>query len=241
MKILNDIGGRTTALTKTYNIFGNAADVVKGAIVQKGAVADATTGVASYVVTKNAPADIMGVISDFLDYSVSGEWIYNGDMTDATKRPQVQIDVRTDGIVRSEMVETAATKFAVSGSTVTITVGTMTDAVFSNSWLYDDGTEQLMWAEVGDASAMTLNTSASTISATFMVLVPPRMVTGTGSGGELNSTADKLRFEGDDTTYWQRVVDTHCQAATGVGIERSERILAVEDVVRPTVPERVGI
>lgn len=220
MRIIADLSGAITAKVKRYNIFGNTNDVVKGALVIKGAIADATTGVVTYPTSVNAPADIVGILSELNDYSVAGDWTYNGAMTTVTNRPEVAVDVRPFGIVRSEMVETANTTFAVSDVTVTVGTGSMNDAVFSNSWLYEDGTEQLMWAEVGDTSAMTLNTSATTFGATFAVLVPPRFVTGTGSGGELNATFDKLRFEGDDTTYWQRVVDTHCQAAKGVGIER---------------------
>jgi hypothetical protein len=69
MLIVSDLSGQNTPMIREYKIYGGAADILQGALVEPGA---ATASLGSAVISADPPTMVLGVLTQLHDYSVVG-------------------------------------------------------------------------------------------------------------------------------------------------------------------------
>lgn len=232
MDIVFDLSGQNTPVLQKFFADGEGTDIVRGAIVEAPDVGGPTgLGAVEPIGTVAAPVDIVGRMSSLLDVSVDGEWEYDSGtlITDETKRPERDIDIRPLAVYRAQLDEMTGTVYNTSDTTETAITTDVTwdaDDLIGGGWLYDDATEQLRLIEDHNATTTFVLNTATTTAITnaqnrSVVQCPPRLYgPGAGQGLTVSSTFDNILIEGNETILWARVVDIWFQASKGVGLER---------------------
>lgn len=231
MDIVYDLSGQNTPVVQPFLVFSEAADINQGALVEAPVTGDGPEerGAIDIINTLNGPVDVVGLLTQFFDTSVVGEWTYNGTLTTASNRPEADVDIRPLGVFRTELVEGSGTVYNTSDTTeIAITTDKTWDSddLIGGGWLYDDATEQLRYIEDHNATTtFELNTATTTAITNAqnraVVHVPPRLYgNDAGAGMTLNSTFDKMYLDGDETVLWARVLDVWVQPSKSAPLER---------------------
>jgi hypothetical protein len=219
MLIISDLYGQNTPVSKKFKVYGAAADIVRGALVEPGA---ATASLGSVVLASTtAPTMVVGLIQQLHDYSVVGDFTITAITTN--KSAVGDVDVRPFAIYRAELAvcATQAITIAASSGAAGSAVGLGTTAGSADelgaSWLYNAATDELRFVEDHDAAAtMTLSNNIGTTAwaAVNPYFVPPIFFGGTTNTGlTLNATCDKIICEGNETGAWCRVLSTRIESA----------------------------
>lgn len=114
MKFVYDLQGNSE-IVRDYPVFGDAIDIAEGAVVMRGATAGTNQPFA--IVGAGALTDVIGVLKELHDFSVSGD-----SATDGTQYDLRKIIINPFAVYRIEydLTDTAAVA-STSGTTVTIT------------------------------------------------------------------------------------------------------------------------
>jgi hypothetical protein len=230
MEIIKDLTGNNYPVIQKYMVYGAAADIVKGALVEAPIEEEVERGAVCSIGTAAGPVDVVGLVTQLHDYSVDGQFTYNGDLTLKTNRPEIDVDVRPNAIYRAQLQEAAALTIYNDSDTVGVDITTAdttqdTD-MLNGGYFYDDATEQFRYIEDHDGNSSWILNTATTTAITNannrkVVVVPSRLYgAGTTQGATLNSTNNGLFIEGDETVLWLRVCDIWIQRNSRAPLER---------------------
>ena len=224
MLIVSDLSGQNTPINRKYSIYGAAADIVLGALMEPGA---ATASLGSAVVSADPPTMALGVLTQLHDYSVVGDWTYTAITTNLNAKGDV--DVRPFGIIRAEVAvcATQAITIAASAGAGATEVGLGTTAGAADelgaAWLYNAATDELRFVEDHDAAAtaaLSSDIGTTAWAAVLATIVPPIFYgAATNTGLDLNANCDQITCEGNGTGAWCRVIGSYIQLNSRSGLD----------------------
>lgn len=167
-------------IIREYPVYGAGVDIVKGAVVMRGATGETDLGLV--VVGAGALADVVGVLEELHDFSVSGDALQAGTLYAAAYR---KIVVNPFGVWRAQY-DSADTMAVASTSGTTVTVTSLEDNIDGGWLLGNDG--RLEWIVTSaSGSCTTKGTSGWTSANTLLKIIPlfHQLV-------KVNTAADKL-------------------------------------------------
>lgn len=212
MYISADIGSSHYDLKRSFLIESSSADVAKGALVEEG-IAAKNLGAVRPIAVPAGPVNVVGLLMQAHDYSVKGEWTYDGTLTTATNRPEVDVDIRPFAVYRAEVSVCATQTFDAdaNGADKDITLGTAVGAadVLGNSFVYEPLTGDIrhVWDQSGTtALELTSDTSADWDGAAAYWI--PQRLYGSVANQGLTVSSDKVICEGNETVLWIKVLET---------------------------------
>lgn len=233
MEIIYDLSsGKNTPVLKPFLADGEGTDIFLGSLVESPDISGATgLGAVERILTDDNPEDVVGLCTELLDVSVDGEWVYNGDLTVLTNRPEVQVDIRPLAVYQSQITDSPGLTIYddADGVGTAFTTDGKTDAAANTQgggWFYDDTSEQLRFIYDNDAANSLLITTATTVAITNaqnrnFVFVPPRLYgSGANQGATLNASSTQFGLDTDETVLWMIVVDLYVQLSKKQGPER---------------------
>jgi hypothetical protein len=169
-------------IIRDYPIYGGAADILEGAVVIRGAT-PGTDGSQLITGAATACADVVGVLNELHDYSVSGDSAIAGTTWVLRK-----VIINPFAVYRAEY-STGAIAVA-STSTTTVTVSSLEDNIDGGWLLGDDGLLEFLTASA--AGSCTSKTASGWTSANTLQKILPLFhqlgVIATG-GANLNHAA----------------------------------------------------
>lgn len=209
MYVTADIGGSHYDLEPSFLVYGAGGDIPKGSLVMEGA---ATATLGAVIDATASAANVVGLVNELHDYSVVGDWTYDGTLTTATNRPTINVDVRPFVVLRAEVKVCATQTFDAdaNGADTDISLGTAVgDAdVLGGSWMYDSTSGDIRFVEDHAATAdVDLNTATSTDWDTVSGYWIPQRLYGSLANQGLTPTDTQVICEGNETTLWAKVVD----------------------------------
>lgn len=203
MKFAYDLHG-FQEIVRDYPVFGNAADIVEGAIVMRGATPGTNQPFA--IVASGACADVIGLLKELHDYSVDGDSNVGG-----TTLVNRKILINPFAVFQAEYDQTD-TMAVVSSSGTTVTITSIEDNI-DGGWVYavaGTGKGQLQFITAADGSTITTKTASGWDSTTTLIKILPLW----HQLGKLNTAGDKL---GTDAAVGSAVItnlDNWIQADT---------------------------
>lgn len=177
MRFHYDLAG-SSQIVRDYPVYGAAVDIVAGAVVMRGATGETDHGL--LVVGAGALADVVGVLEELHDYSVSGDSLLAG--TAYVKR-KVTINPFAVYLAQYDSSDTAA---VASTSTTTVTITSLEDDIDAGWLLGNDG--QIQWLAASASGSATSKSSSGWTSANTVLKVLPLF----HQLGKINTAADKL-------------------------------------------------
>lgn len=213
MKIIRDLSGQNTPIIVPFPVANSTSDLYKGVLVTKSSAA-INGGITAP--TANTVADIVGLTTEFYDYSVEGT--YTQAIT-TSAFPEMLIDIRPNLLLEAELYEVGAgQKFAAEeavGQTSIAITAIAADDDFNGMFMYDDGTEQIRFITDSANSGETITVAALTtvIAANVTCIFVPQRLSGQTSVYTQMTTADsgrKVLVDGLVNGYpWERIMDVH--------------------------------
>jgi hypothetical protein len=212
--------GENTAYIREYKIYGGAADIVNGALVEPGA-AVASLGAAT--ISADPPTNVLGILTQLHDYSVVGDWTYTA--ITSNKNAVGDVDMRPFAIVRSEVAVCATQAITVAASAgagaTEVGLGTSAgaDDEIGAAWMYNAATDELRYVEDHDGAATAVfsnDIGTAEWAAVKCTIVPPIFFgTASSTGLDLNATLDQVILEGNGTGAWCNVIGTYIETVDG--------------------------
>ena len=188
MKYVYSLDG-SKEIVRDYPISGAAADVVEGAAIMRGATPGTDGGLA--IVATGALVDILGVLVELHDYSVTGDAVIGG--TAYIKRKAI---VNPMAVYRAQY-DTADDADVASTSGTTVTITSLEDDIDGGWLLGDDGSgaygtgstgSLLQYLAASASGSATSKTASGWTSANDVIKILPlfhQLV-------KINTAADKL-------------------------------------------------
>lgn len=220
---------KVTDLYKPYEnvrqflVYGGAGDIPAGSLVMAGTA----VGTLGAVIDATASAvDIVGLLTQLHDYSVVGDWTYNGTLTTAANRPMADVEISPFAVIQGEVIDGTTQTFDAdnNGADTAISLGTAVgaDDVLGGSWIYEGTvTGDLRFVEDHNATAdVTLNTATSADwSAVAGAWVPQRLY-GSKANQGLTPVDTQFKCEGNETVLWAEVLDHYVKRSDTNKLER---------------------
>jgi len=222
MQIVSDLSGQNTPVLREYRIYGGAADIVQGALVEPGVSAgeEAVMG-AAVLCSTTAPTAIIGVLAQLHDYSVVGDWTNTAVTTN--KSAKGDIDIRPFAIIRAEVTTstqlfTVAANAGAGATDVTLTTACAADDEIGGAYVYNATTDELRFVEDhSDTDKLEFSAHIGTTawnSASTCVLVPPLFYGAvSGTGLTMDATCAKVLLKGDESGAWCTVLEQYIQTS----------------------------
>lgn len=164
MKFAYDLTG-AEPIIREYPVYGAGVDIVRGAVVMRGATGETDLGLV--VVGAGGLADVVGVLEELHDFSVSADALQAGTVYSAAYR---KICINPFGVWRAEYDSTdTAAVASTSGTTVTIT--SLEDNIDGGWLLGDDGL--LQWIVTSASGSCVTKAATGWTSANTVVKILP--------------------------------------------------------------------
>lgn len=188
MKYVYSLDG-SKEISRDFPVYGAGADIVEGAVVIRGATPGTNGGLA--IVGTGALTDVLGVLQELHDYSVSGDSLIAG-----TAYIRRRVIINPMAVYRAEY-DGADDMDVASTSTTTVTVTSLEDNIDGGWLLGDDGSgaygtgttgAQLQYIAASASGSCTTKTSSGWTSANDLIKVLPLM----HQLIRVNTAADKL-------------------------------------------------
>jgi len=209
MKVVQDLGNNQYEILRSFLIYGGAADITRGSLVMEGAAAETLGAV---IPATSAAANVVGLLTQLHDYSVAGDWTYNGTLTTATNRPEAEVDIRPFAVIRAEMKVCASQTCDADngGADTAISLGTTCAGgdVLGGSYVYDSVTGDIRFVEDHSAAGdFTLNTATSADWDTISPVIVPQRLYGSLTYQGITPSATQMICEGNETVLWAKTLD----------------------------------
>jgi hypothetical protein len=226
MRIAYDLSGQNSPVIKKYKLYGAAADMVAGCLVEPGLTTACTSVIYS---STSAPTMVVGLLTQIHDYSVTGDWTYTSITSAASLAARGDVDIRPLGVYVADLAACATQTVTVAASAgaganeVTLNTNFSAADTLEGSWIYNATTDELRYVEAH--AAVGTATFSSNIGTTAWTTVAAYIVPGdlygqtTNTGLGLNATCNKVILEGNQTGAWCRVLMTE-MSADGVSLDR---------------------
>ena len=223
MKIVADVNGQNTPLVKSFQIYGATADMYKGDLVETGKLSVNDCGCVVPVASAAGPAEVLGLLTQFHDYSEDGEFTYNAVVTLAAQNLVVDVDIRPGAIYRSQVKE-STNGFTTSAASATCTTTTANAAADEKggSFVYDENDELHYVEDHSNTSELTYNTACVVAQAgvtSTCVWIPQRLY-GASAGQGLTYTKatsttldSSVLLKADESVLWVLTLDCFYQEA----------------------------
>lgn len=209
MYVVADLCGQNTEVLRSFLISGNGSDIVQGQLVMEGP-ASAPDYLGAVITATSAAVNVTGLLTQLHDYSVAGDWTYDGTLTTATNRPEADVDIRPFAVIRGEVAICGTQTLTVSAASTDVTLNTDVgaDDLLGGGWVYNPTANEVRFIEDHDATAgIVFNTAATTAySADACHIVPSRLY-GSSANQGLTPTAGTLICEGNETVLWAKTLD----------------------------------
>ena len=188
MKYVYSLDG-SKEIVRDFPVYGAAVDIVEGAAVIRGATGETDHGIA--VVATGACADILGVLAELHDYSVSGDTILAG-----TAYVRRKVIINPMAVYRAQY-DTADDMDVASTSGTTVTVTSLEDDIDGGWLLGDDGSgaygtgstgSLLQYLAASASGSATSKTASGWTSANDVIKILPLL----HQLIKVNTAADKL-------------------------------------------------
>lgn len=177
MKFAYDLTG-AEPIIRDYPVYGAGADIVEGAVVMRGATPGTNGG--QLIVGVSALVDVVGVLAELHDYSVSGDSLIAG-----TAWVYRKVIINPFAVYRAQY-DSTDTMAVASTSTTTVTVTSLEDNIDAGWLLGNDGQLQFLTASAA-GSATSKSASGWTSANTLLKIVPVfhQLI-------KINTAADKI-------------------------------------------------
>jgi len=236
MFVTADLGGSHREILRKFLVYGAAGDIPQGSLVMEGAAA-ATFG--SVIDATATAANIVGLLTQLHDYSVAGDWTWNGTLATATNRPLADVDVRPFAVIRCEIDVCATQTFDAdaNGADTDISLGTASNTdTKGGSWIYDSTSGDIRYVEDHAATSdVDLNTATSTDWDTIAGYWCPARLYGSVANQGFTPSDDKGILEGNETTLIIKTVDNFLVRDENKGYTRLNP--GIHDAISATNPK----
>jgi hypothetical protein len=244
MKIVADLTGQNTPVVKPFNIYGAAGDMYLGDLVEIGDNVVESGGAVIAVGTPAGPAEVLGLLTQFHDYSVDGEFTYNAAMTNDSQNNMVDVDIRPGAIFRSRIKESTNTfTTAALGTACTLGTNAAADDQLGMSFVYDENGALRIVEDHSAVGTLNYNTAVVTAQAgvaSTCVLIPSRLYGKlaacgmTYTKGTAAAPDSSVLVKADETVLWQITLDMFYREA---GSAELHRMLPKDDATTLNSPE----
>lgn len=208
MKYVYSLDG-SKEIIRDFPIYGGAADIVEGAAVMRGATPGTNGGLA--IVAATTLADILGVLAELHDYSVSGDSAIAG-----TAYVRRRVIINPMAVYRAQY-DPADDMDVASTSGTTVTVTSLEDNIDGGWLLGDDGAAAygtgttgslLQYIDTSASGSCTTKTASGWTSANDLIKVLPLM----HQLIKVNTAADKLGTDAAAGSGTAAVIDNWISA-----------------------------
>lgn len=183
MKFSYDLTG-SSQIVRDIPVYGAAADIVSGAAVMRGATPGTNGGQA--IVATGACADILGVLEELHDYSVSGDSAIAG-----TSWVRRKVTINPFAVFRAAY-DADDDVDVTSVSTTTVTITSLEDDIDAGWLLGDDGYLEFLTASASGSCTTKEDRSSDWTSSTDVIKILPQwhqLGKITTAGNELGTDA----------------------------------------------------
>jgi len=224
MYVVADLAASHYDTKRSFLIEASAADAAKGSLVEEG-TATANLGAVRPPAVAAGPVNVVGLLMQAHDYSEDGEWTYDGTLTTATNRPEVDVDIRPFAVYRAEVAVCATQTFDAdaNGADTDITLGTAVGAadVLGGSFIYEPLTGDIRFVEDhASTTTLDLNTATSADWDTAAAHWIPQRLYGSKANQGLTVSSTKVICEGNETVLWVKVLETFITRDGKKGVDR---------------------
>jgi len=226
MLIVSDLSGQNTPVIRKYSIYGAAADLYLGSLVEQGAAA---ASLGAVCVSASPPTMVLGLLTQLHDYSVVGDWTYTSLTAAANLTARGDVDIRPFAIYRAEVdvcgtqTITIAASLGSGAGAVTLNTTCAQADELTGGYLYNATTDELKYIETHDAAAtavLATNIGTTAWASKACTIVPPMFYGMTANTGlTLDSTLCKVICEGNGTGAWCKVIGSYIQNSSRAGLD----------------------